>query len=53
MLNRIRSSGATINDIERLTLEEIFIASVQSARDQPIADAPSHPAAENVEGAAA
>ena len=29
--DRIRNAGATINEVERLTLEEIFIASVQSA----------------------
>ncbi len=35
---RIRATGATINKVERLTLEEIFIASVQNQGDKDIAD---------------
>ena len=34
---RIRNSGATINEVERLTLEEIFIASVQSTDSKNVA----------------
>lgn len=30
---RIRATGATINDIQRLTLEEIFISSVEASRN--------------------
>ncbi len=35
---RIRNTGATINEVQRLTLEEIFIASVQNADDEDVAD---------------
>lgn len=36
---RIRATGATINDIQRLTLEEIFISSVEAGRNtQPPAE---------------
>ncbi len=46
---RIRNTGATINEVERLTLEEIFIASVQSVGAENVAkastDARAHTAA--------
>jgi ABC-2 type transport system ATP-binding protein len=59
--DRIRDAGATIHEVERLTLEEIFIASVQSVSAVDVADQQGHTAAttstapepEKVGGAAA
>jgi len=49
---RLKASGATINEIQRLTLEEIFIASVESSRDRdPLATGTQRPS--SAEGAAA
>ena len=51
---RLKNSGAAINDIQRLTLEEIFIASVEAGRNTPtpVKASPRHDATDN-QGAAA
>lgn len=48
LAERLTAAGATISDLQRLTLEEIFIASVEASRT-----ATSQPAARVAEGAAA
>ncbi len=48
---KLTASGAAINEVQRLTLEEIFIASVESSRQPPHAAAAG--SAPSMEGAAA
>ena len=48
---QLKSSGAAINEVQRLTLEEIFIASVESGRSGPVAA--TRQTLQTTEGAAA